>query len=246
MPVVVVNGIVTRYVNYRENDRILSLFTVEQGRIDAKARGCRRPTSALLACAQPFVYGEFELYQGRDKSVVNQCEIKESFFPLREDVAKFAIGSVMLQFAQEAVQVNEPNAPLFSLLYHALSFLSYGKADPNDLLLAFLIRFLDRVGYRPAITACARCGRDVRGDKRLYFSPRQGGTVCAACAANAREASVLALESMRRMLLLADEEMDRVKLTEPLRREISVLLPEYTEHAIDYGARALQFLKQLA
>ena len=57
---VCVTGIVTRYVNYRESDRILSIFTIEQGRVDAKARGCRRPTSPLLPAAQPFVYGEFE------------------------------------------------------------------------------------------------------------------------------------------------------------------------------------------
>ena len=245
MPVIVVNGIVTRYVNYRENDRILSLFTIEQGRIDAKARGCRKPTSALLACAQPFVYGEFELYQGRDKAIVNQCEIKESFFRLREDITRFAIGSVMLQLTQEAVQIAEPNAPLFSLLYHALSHLSYGETDPNDLLLLFLLRFLDRVGYRPSITVCAKCGRDVRSDGRLFFSARQGGTVCAACSASAKEVSVLALEAMRRMLLLPDEEMGRVRLTEPLRKEIGALLPEYTETALDYGARALGFLKQL-
>ena len=37
MPVICAEGIVTRYANYRESDRILSIFTIQNGRIDAKA-----------------------------------------------------------------------------------------------------------------------------------------------------------------------------------------------------------------
>ena len=55
-------GMVIRTVDYRDNDRILTLFTAEQGRVDAKARNCRKATSPLLACAQPFVYGEDQLF----------------------------------------------------------------------------------------------------------------------------------------------------------------------------------------
>ena len=161
MPVICATGIVTRYVNYRESDRILSIFTIEHGRIDAKARGCRRPASPLLPAAQPFVYGEFELFAGRDKYTVNQCAIAESFFPIREDIDRFAFGSAMLQLAHEAVQEREPNRPLFSLLYHALSFLAYGQQDPIDLFLCYLLRYLNAIGYCPSITACARCGRDL-------------------------------------------------------------------------------------
>jgi DNA repair protein RecO (recombination protein O) len=59
-----VDGIVTRYVNYRESDRILSIFTIDHGRIDAKARGCRKPQSPLVNVCQPFVFGQFEIFSG--------------------------------------------------------------------------------------------------------------------------------------------------------------------------------------
>ena len=52
-----------------------------------RRKGARLPPSGqpLLPAAQPFVYGEFELFAGRDKYTVNQCAIAESFFPIRED-----------------------------------------------------------------------------------------------------------------------------------------------------------------
>lgn len=242
MPVILSEGIVTRYTNYRENDRILSIFTIERGRIDAKARGCRKATSALLPACQPFVFGQFELYNSKDKYVVNQCEIKETFFPLREDYKRFAYGTALLQLANHAVQENEPNEALFSLLYHALSYLAYGAGAPEDLLCCFLIRFLDRIGYRPAITVCARCGRDIRSDARLFFSPELGGVCCAACASHARPIGKTALEALRRMLLLSDVDMDKVRLTEALRGEILPALTGYVAHSLDYGARAFQVL----
>lgn len=243
MPVICTTGIVTRYVNYRESDRILSIFTIEHGRIDAKARGCRRPASPLLPAAQPFVYGEFELFAGRDKYTVNQCAIAESFFPIREDIDRFAFGSAMLQLAHEAVQEREPNRPLFSLLYHALSFLAYGQQDPIDLLLCYLLRYLNAIGYCPSITACARCGRDLRADAHVYASAQAGGAVCVACASGAPEIGKTALEAMRRMLLLPDTELGRVRLTEGLRAELKPFLTGLASRSLDYAARTLAFLE---
>ena len=66
MPVICADGIVTRYANYRESDRILSIFTIERGRIDVKARGCRKPQSPLVNVCQPFVFGQFEIFTGKE------------------------------------------------------------------------------------------------------------------------------------------------------------------------------------
>ena len=45
-----VSGIVTRYANYRDNDRMLNIMT-DNGIIGAAARGCRRQNSPLLSAA---------------------------------------------------------------------------------------------------------------------------------------------------------------------------------------------------
>ena len=57
MPSVTTQGIVLRYANYREHDRMLTILSPDYGRIDALSRGCRRPKSPLrlepyrLTCA---------------------------------------------------------------------------------------------------------------------------------------------------------------------------------------------------
>jgi DNA repair protein RecO (recombination protein O) len=244
MSVICTDGIVTRYANYRESDRILSIFTIEHGRLDAKARGCRRPNSPLVNACQPFVFGQFEIFSGREKATVNACEVKETFYPIREDYERFTIGSFMLRLCHDAAPENEPNEALFSLLYHSLSFLSYGKSDPRDLFCCFLARYLNATGYRPSVTACAQCGRDIRADAAVRFSPR-GGAVCAACAQYGEPISKTALEGLRRMLVMEDAEMDRVKLSEGVRGEILRALAAYAEQSLEFGARALAMLSGL-
>lgn len=244
MPVICAEGIVTRYANYRESDRILSIFTIQYGRLDAKARGCRKPQSPLVNACQPFVFGQFEIFTGKEKATVNACDIRETFYPIREDYERFSIGSVILRLCHDAAPENEPNEALFSLLYHTLSFLSYGQSNPLDLFCCFLIRYLNTIGYRPSITVCAQCGRDIRGDAIVRFSSR-GGAVCNACVQHGERVSKTALEGMRRMLLMEDADMDRVKLSESVRAEIMRALTAYTESSLEFGAKALGMLQSL-
>ncbi|MDD3919585.1 MAG: DNA repair protein RecO [Eubacteriales bacterium] len=242
----IVTGIVMRCTNYKESDRILSLFTEQEGRVDVKARGCRRPKSPLLACAQPFVYGEFTLFSGKGKFTLDSCDVKESFYPIREDVPRFTAASAMLALAADSVQPGEPNERLFSLLYHALSLLCYGDVDAIDLFLCYLLRYFDVTGYCPSITRCARCGRDLREQGgKLYFSAAQGGAVCGTCASGAKPASALALEAMRRMLLLSDRDMEKVKLNKSLQQELLTLLDSYASFVLERDFMPLESLKKL-
>lgn len=220
MATVCLNGIVTAYTDYRDNDRILTLFTTERGRIDCKARNCRKPTAPLLVCSQPFVYGEFEVYFSKDRATVNGCDVRETFYPLREDIDRFFTASCVAELCNAAIEQESPNEPLFSLLYHTLSFLAYSGSHHGDLLAAFLVRYLERIGYRPSLTHCANCLRDVRGDELLFFSAESGGAVCTACSHGGFRISKLALEAMRRILNLADDEIVKVVLKQETRSEI--------------------------
>lgn len=247
MDSICIRGLVTRYSNYKENDRIITVLTSEYGQINAKARGCRKAKSPLIACCQPFVYAEFELVERKGRYIIQRGDVLESFFPIREDIRRFAIASSMLQLAQEAAKEGEPAPELFDLLYHCLSYLSYGTIEPEDLIDVYLLRYLDAIGYRPMIVRCAICGRDVRADRKLFFSLRHGGTVCCGCCSNRGEpVSKVTLEAMRRILLLKNSELQKVVLSESIRKDMQKCLVMQIENTLEYGSRALKFYQQYA
>ena len=78
------NGIVLRTVNYREYDRMLTLFTQEQGRVEASARGARRPSSKLLAATTQFTLGEFLLNERGGQYYLAGCTVDKTHYALRE------------------------------------------------------------------------------------------------------------------------------------------------------------------
>ena len=60
MPSIKLNGIVTRYADYKDNDRMLTLFTYEQGLVSCRAwvppgkkpaYGCKRAVRFRRICA---------------------------------------------------------------------------------------------------------------------------------------------------------------------------------------------------
>ena len=83
---------------------------------------------------------------------------------------RFAAASSAMQLVHEASQEEEKNEDLFYLLYYTLTFLAYGEAAPQDLFLCFLSKYLDVIGYRPVLTSCVQCGKDLRPEKEVFYS----------------------------------------------------------------------------
>ena len=69
----------------------------------------------------------------------------------------------------------------------------------------------------------------VHVDPVIRFLGDKGGAVCAACSPVGRRIGKTALEAMRRMLLLSDDQLGRVKLKEPLRAELLSHLVPYAK-----------------
>ena len=56
-------AIVLRHVNYRDNDRMVTLLSPSRGRIDAIIRNCRKPKSHNLNSGELFALGDYMLHE---------------------------------------------------------------------------------------------------------------------------------------------------------------------------------------
>lgn len=179
MPVLTTPGLVLRRADYSDYDRMVTIFSPEMGRVDAIARGCRRPKSPLVNAVEPFTSGEFQLYQHKERFSLEQCQISDSYFELRSDYDRLRHGVYWLRLLDTAILPDTPAPELFITTLRALAHLNYGELPAELVTLAFEAHFMRLMGLSPRMDACMLCGRPVDGDAR--FDPDLGGAVCLSC-----------------------------------------------------------------
>ena len=216
------NAIVLRRADYRENDRMLMLFSPTHGRIEALARGCRRQKSPLMAASEVFCAGEYVLYASGERMTVVSCAVQDTFYPLRSDFERLAHGMYALELCAAAVQPEQENERLFLLLLRSLAHLTYSAIAPRRVTAVFLMGLVSLMGFRPQVVRCVACGMPIapvvpagkdRDAPIAAFSPERGGVLCTACGAgepcrlNAAELDALQA-IMRRGIKTLDEDAE--------------------------------------
>ena len=202
-------ALVIRHADYADYDRMVTLFTPEYGRIDAIARGCRRPKSPLVNAVEPFTSGEYQLYFRKDRYSIDHCQITESFYELRIDYDRLMHGVYWLKLLDAALMPEVAAPQLFMITLRALAHLNYSDIPPELLTMSFEMHFLAQLGFAPGMNQCMQCGRPIDGDAR--FDARLGGTVCLHCPSNAPKVS----NGARRIMMKTPRtQYDKVSLLE--------------------------------
>ncbi|GAB2703275.1 DNA repair protein RecO [Paenibacillus thermoaerophilus] len=173
-------AIVMRSMDYGEGNKIITLFTREYGKLGAVARGARKPKSRLAAASQPFTCGEYVIFKaGGSLGTLNDAEIEYGHQRIREDLHRAAFASYWMEFADRTIADGERLPWFYEQLKAALAALEQGK-PPGVLTRAIELQLLSAAGYQPKLDACVECG----GEQRPWaFGAREGGLLCARCAA---------------------------------------------------------------
>jgi DNA repair protein RecO (recombination protein O) len=172
-------GIVLRTYKLGETDRIVHLLTQGRGKVRAVAKGVRRPGSRFGGRLEPFGHVDLQLYEGRNLDVVNQAELLAPHAAIREDFARSACASVLVEAVDVVAQEGERDNALFLLLRAGLQALDARPEDPSVFVDAFLLRLASTVGFHVFTDACAVCRRP---GPHAFLSVKAGGTLCATCA----------------------------------------------------------------
>ena len=174
-------AIVLRHVNYRDNDKMITLLSPTRGRVDALIRNCRKPKSHNLNSGELFALGDYMLTEANGRFIVTSVNLIETFYPLRSDYDKLAFGSYLLNLVEAVAEPDQEQKELFMLLLHTLSRLAFYDHDPKPLLAGFLLHFSVCQGFRPRLEHCVLCGKRLPEEGELYFDIEEGGLCCAEC-----------------------------------------------------------------
>jgi len=241
-------AIVLKTLDLGEADRILTLLTRHFGKVKVVAKGIRKPTSRLAGHAEPLCHATFQLARGRELDVLTGAESRASYRALREDLDRIAAGWYIAEVADRSTAERLPAAPVFDLVETALRHLEAGHL-PALVCRWWDLHLLDRTGFRPELAVCARCGAKLVETTNAW-SPFDGGAVCATCvdrsAVGLPALSVRALKSLRYLLASDFAAAVRLRIDEPLERELERLLRAFLQHVLDREIASARLIDELA
>lgn len=241
------SAVVLRHSDWGEADRILTLYTREQGMVRAIAKGARKVTSRKAGHLQPFTHITVQLAKGRDLLIITQVETVNAFLPLHDDLVKTGYAAyvveLLLRFSYEE---ESANPSVFRLLVETLDRIE--KEDEAWLAIRYYeMRFLDAVGFRPQLFECANCGREILAEDQ-FFSFTAGGVICPRCGEgvpNIMRISLEALKYLRHFQRSSYRDASRAKPSFEVQKEAEVLMQGYFTHLLERELNSPGFIKRV-
>jgi len=76
----IVDAIVLKSQDYKENDKIVYLFSPAEGKFSAVLKGVKKASAKLKFAGEPFCFAEYTCVRRGDMATVINAMEKESFF----------------------------------------------------------------------------------------------------------------------------------------------------------------------
>jgi DNA repair protein RecO (recombination protein O) len=173
------DALMLRSIDYKENDQILTLFSLEKGKMTASVRGVKKAGAKLKFAAQPFCFAEYILAEKSDRHTVIQASLIDSFYDLRNNLVKFYSAFVITELCDVLLYEGSPSPQLFIIALNSLKELCYQKGSDRAVMIKFLIESLSIAGYKMNFRNCGVCEEKKDGEK--FFDFEGGCIVCADC-----------------------------------------------------------------
>lgn len=182
------NNYVTEAINLKsynlnDADKIMIMYSKDNGLIKGVAKGTKKPKSKLGARMDLLVANSLQLLKGRSMDTIIQAQTLNNFKKTREDINKLMFSSYISELIMNLGEGSEAiSKDIYELLYKALNRISEAetKKDAFIAVIKFQLKLLLFLGLCVELDTCLCCRERVL-DEEMYFSSKMGGIVCIEC-----------------------------------------------------------------
>lgn len=140
------NGIIIKETDYNEYDKLLTILTRENGKINAYAFNVRRSNSKNIGKVKLFSLGTFELRENNGSYNLENVIIKDDFGELTKDYENVCYASYFIELADYFSYENIESEDVIDLIYFALKSLIKGSIDKKLIRRVYELKLLKYQG----------------------------------------------------------------------------------------------------
>jgi len=239
-------AVIIKKIKLGEADRILTLYTPHLGKIQAVAKGVRRPRSKLSGHLELITHSQVSLARGRNLDTIIGSQTIDSFLLLKNDLWLTSCALYVTELINQFTADHVENAPLFQLVLETMHRLCLAR-DIELLLHYFELHLLNEVGYRPQLQQCVSCHSSLKPVTNA-FSPMSGGVLCPRCSRSQFLTYPLPVNALKVLRLLQSSDYDtagKLKMNPELSHELDEVMSHYLEYLLDREVKSSTWLDVL-
>jgi DNA repair protein RecO (recombination protein O) len=242
-------AIVLRARDYADADRIVTLLTLNAGKLSGIAKGAKASRHRFERKLEPFSHVMLH-YKRRPHGqlvFITKAEASDlAQHTLDDDLGKIALGSYMLELSDALTTEESEAAAAYRILESGLRTLaraSFGAA----LRQAFELRILEWAGYGLEFGHCRVCSTITAAESPpVYFVVARGGVVCARCRNAVPEGAIrIAAESAVALARLSTIALDEAALARSSGRDGALAIARFISSILDRRLRSADFLDSM-
>lgn len=225
-------------------DKRLVILTRERGRITAFARGARRQNSTLLAACNPFVFGEIEVFEGRDAYSISNFKVKNYFRELAKEPVISAYAFYFLELTNYFARENLDGSESLLLLYTSVRAL-LKEVVPNTLIrVIFELKLLVMNGVYPDVFVCKSCQTK---ENLLFLSSDDNGVLCNGCGMLHRGKAVdsSTIYALQYIVSSKIDQLFNFTVTDNVLRELERMVTELLSRQVDRTFSSIELIQML-
>src|SRR5512138_1977597 len=146
MPIYKTPALILHTLPYGEADQIVTLYTLDFGKVKGFAKGAKRSRKRFGARLEIGSYVQATFFEKETSDLVrlSHCDLIRAFEGLREDIQRLAWASYFIELVKEMTAEKIQNKPLFRLLISCLHLIDEGSLK-QEVQRVFEIRFLSHL-----------------------------------------------------------------------------------------------------
>ena len=239
-------AVIIKKTKLGEADRILTLYTSHLGKIQAVAKGVRRPKSKLSGHLELLTHSLVSLARGRNLDTITGSQTINSFLLLKSDLELSAYALYVTELVNQFTADHIENYPLFQLLLETMEQLC--QANNSELVLRYFeLHLLDKVGYRPQLQQCVSCHLPLEPVINS-FCPSAGGMLCPNCGLSQPVTHPISVNALKVLRFLQSNDYNtasKLKIDPELSQELEAVMRDYLKYLLEREVKSTTWLDSL-
>jgi DNA repair protein RecO (recombination protein O) len=240
-------ALVVRTSDWSETSRIATLFTREFGKVRVLAKGGRRLNSNFDVALDLLTLCSIVLLRKNSGlDLLTEARADERFPGLRSNLPALYAGYYIAELLGDGTQEHDPHPVLFDIGLGTLRNLQKTGSEVTALTMRFELAWLNELGYRPRLDACAICASTQWMDTvaRLAVSPSIGGLICPTCEPQQRDRQSISRAAAARLRELGEtEDSPGLAIAPLLQAELRHVLGQFVSFVLGRRPRLLKYLE---